>query len=403
MNIAKQELTTPEFQTLKFVPKEEPVRKRGAATPKEPIRIRTKALKDGNKSLYLDFYNEGKREYKFLKMYLIPEKTKQDKEQNKQTMKAAMTIKSEMIVNFNRKKAGIRDERTSKITLIEWMREIEKDYQRKGRVEAEHIKTTINVLLKMGKGIDKVRLCNVDKELCLDILNFLQYDYISIKGTRLTPGGAHLYYKYINNALNIAFRKEMIDKNPFVLVDKRDKISVPDPNRAFLTMEEVKLLEKSDYHAHIKNPFLFSCFCGLRKSDIKNLTWGNVIYDGDNVTLNITVQKTKNFLVVPLCKKALKYFPQKPKKINPNEKVFTLTSGENINNHLKKWMNKVGITKWVTMHTARHTFATMLLTQDVPVKVIQELLGHSEIETTMIYAKLVDNKKNDAVNKLDII
>lgn len=252
MNIAKQELTTPEFQTLKFVPKEEPVRKRGAATPKEPIRIRTKALKDGNKSLYLDFYNEGKREYKFLKMYLIPEKTKQDKEQNKQTMKAAMTIKSEMIVNFNRKKAGIRDERTSKITLIEWMREIEKDYQRKGRVEAEHIKTTINVLLKMGKGIDKVRLCNVDKELCLDILNFLQYDYISIKGTRLTPGGAHLYYKYINNALNIAFRKEMIDKNPFVLVDKRDKISVPDPNRAFLTMEEVKLLEKSDYHAHIK-------------------------------------------------------------------------------------------------------------------------------------------------------
>lgn len=403
MNTVKKDQTKSKCQTLKFVPQETPAKTIDQEIAKEPIRIRTKNLKGGNKSIYLDFYNEGRREYKFLKMYLIPEKTKQDKEQNRETMKAAMTIKSEMIVNFNRKKAGIRDEKNSKITLIEWLKEVQLDYQRKGRVESEHMGTTINVLLKMGKGIDKVRLGNVDKDLCLDILNFLKYDYISMKGTRLSPGGAHLYYKNINCALNIAFKKELIDKNPFDLVDKCDKISVPDPNRAFLTREEVKKLEDSDYYAHIKNLFLFSCYYGLRISDISNLTWGNVIYDGDDVTLNIIVQKTHNFLVVPLCKKAIQYLPQKPEKINPNEKVFTLTTRENINIHIKKWMKKVGITKNVSMHTARHTFATLLLTQDVPIKVIQELLGHSEIETTLIYAKLVDKKKNEAVNRLDII
>ncbi|MCQ2771524.1 MAG: site-specific integrase [Clostridia bacterium] len=188
------------------------------------------------------------------------------------------------------------------------------------------------------------------------------------------------------------------------LIQRMEEIKASgDKCRAFLTREEVKKLEDSDYYAHIKNLFLFSCYCGLRISDISNLTWGNVIYDGDDVTLNIIVQKTHNFLVVPLCKKAIQYLPQKPEKINPNEKVFTLTTRENINIHIKKWMKKVGITKNVSMHTARHTFATLLLTQDVPIKVIQELLGHSEIETTLIYAKLVDKKKNEAVNRLDII
>ena len=67
---------------------------------KEPIRLRTKKLSNGNESLYLDIYTDGKRDYEFLKLYIIQERTKEDKEKNAQTLKLANAIKSKRIVEL---------------------------------------------------------------------------------------------------------------------------------------------------------------------------------------------------------------------------------------------------------------------------------------------------------------
>ena len=73
---------------------------------KEPIRLRTKKLSNGNESLYLDIYTDGKRDYEFLKLYIIQERTKEDKEKNAQTLKLANAIKSKRIVELQNEEHG---------------------------------------------------------------------------------------------------------------------------------------------------------------------------------------------------------------------------------------------------------------------------------------------------------
>ena len=72
-----------------------------------------------------------------------------------------------------------------------------------------------------------------------------------------------------------------------------------------------------------------------------------------------------------------------------------------MNRTLKSWAKRAGITKAVTLHTARHTYATMLLTKGADLYTVSKLLGHSEVATTQIYAKIVDSKKAEAVNLLN--
>ena len=67
---------------------------------KEPVRLRRKKLTNGNVSLYLDIYWNGTREYEFLKLYLIPEKSKSDKDKNRETLKLANSVKAQRIIEI---------------------------------------------------------------------------------------------------------------------------------------------------------------------------------------------------------------------------------------------------------------------------------------------------------------
>ena len=68
---------------------------------------------------------------------------------------------------------------------------------------------------------------------------------------------------------------------------------------------------------------------------------------------------------------------------------------------LKQWACASGVKKKVTFHVARHTNATLLLSLEVPIETVCKILGHSDIKTTQIYAKVIDKSKRDAVDKLD--
>ena len=88
---------------------------------------------------------------------------------------------------------------------------------------------------------------------------------------------------------------------------------------------------------------------------------------------------------------------------SPNDKVFKLNR-QTINENLQSWAEAAGITtKKVTFHTSRHTFATMLLTLGADIYTISKLLGHTSVKTTQIYAKIIDQKKDDAVSLVDSI
>ena len=145
------------------------------------------------------------------------------------------------------------------------------------------------------------------------------------------------------------------------------------------------------------------CFCGLRISDVKALRWENIEKNNGKISLRIIQQKTQNYIIIPLSEKAQEYLPEQNKKSNDSFIFSNLPTEPAMNRALKIWVKKAGINKTITLHTARHTFATLMLTKGVDLYTTSKLLGHSEVGTTQIYARIIDKKKEEAVETLNNI
>ena len=372
------------------------------AKVKEPVKIRMRTLADGSKSLYLDIYRHGKRTYEPLKLYLIPERSAADRKQNATTMLAANKIKSQRIIELTTGEVGIKNT-YKKVYLLDWMGTYMEAQEKRGKKDGRLIATTIKIL-KTYAG-ERMLLSNVDKDFCLGYLRFLQTDY-NPQGRKPSNFTLRNYYSMLNCALNAAVREDLLRENPFNKIDKRDKIKEPESKREYLTIDEVKLLMNTPYPKKrlidIKNAYLFSCFCGLRISDIMALQWKNVVCDRGAYNLEIVMQKTKDPIYVPLSEQALKWMPERGNK-TAEDKVFAIPRVEYVNPGLAKWAEQAGLKKHVTFHTARHTFATMMLTLGADLYTVSKLLGHSDVKVTQVYAKIVNQKKNDAVNLVNSV
>ena len=363
---------------------------------KEPIRLRFKTLANGNKSIYLDIYRGGERSYEFLKMYIVPEKTNADRLLNEETIRAAQAIKAQRLIEVLDNKAGLKSITKGKMLLVDWVREVAKE--KEGGYQ-QQILFTAELIERYGGG--KKCLTDVDKAFCSGFVNWLKNEYKTKQGKPLSGYTAQNYYRCFCYAMNRAKRKELITANPFDLLEREDKIERPESQRTYLTVAEVKrLIETPCSNDASKRAYLFSCYCGLRISDVKRLTWGDYLTDGGQARLNIVVKKTKTPLYLPLSERALVFMPDRGEK-GDSEPIFDLPTPNQINNVLKKWATAAGINKRLSFHTSRHTFATMGLTAGVPIEVISKLLGHADISTTQIYAKIVDKKKVDAVNLIN--
>ena len=114
-------------------------RKKKVVKAKEPIRLRFKELANGNKSIYLDIYRDGKRSYEFLKLYLIPEVDESSRLQNSNTLQAANAIKAQRVIELTNSEAGvIKTSSRSKMLLIDWMKSYSNDKLKNGQSESFH-------------------------------------------------------------------------------------------------------------------------------------------------------------------------------------------------------------------------------------------------------------------------
>lgn len=147
----------------------------------------------------------------------------------------------------------------------------------------------------------------------------------------------------------------------------------------------------------MKQAFLFSCLCGLRVSDIRKLKWNDLQKSGERIRIEIKMQKTKEPLYLPISDEALKWLPQQ-NEAKGDDLIFPLTHEGTINKILQKWAKDAGIIKHISFHVARHTHATMMLTLGADLYTVSKLLGHKNIATTQIYAKIVDKKKEEAIS-----
>ena len=306
---------------------------------KEPVRLRMKDLSDGSKSLYLDIYRNGKRTYEYLKMYLIPETDENARRRNKATMNAANAIKSKRIIEMTNGEAGIENEK-EKVFLLDWMQTYKENQEKRGKKDENQIKVAIRIIEDYaGK---KVTLDQIDKAFCQGYIDYLMMEYRP-RGKRVSNFTLKNYYRVLNSALNAAVRAELMRSNPFDKIDKSDKIRLPESKRSYMTIEEVKALIATPMkYEEIKCAYLFSCFCGLRISDVKRLQWKDVFIDKGQYRLAVSMKKTKEPIYLPLSSEALKWMPERGDKA-PDDLVFDLPSGNEINRLLKPWAKAAGI------------------------------------------------------------
>lgn len=371
-------------------------RTKKATKAKEPIRLRMKDLSNGNKSLYLDIYRDGKRSYEYLKMYIVPETDENSRRQNQATLVAANKIKADRIIELTNGEAGIKQSKNEpKIYLLDWMRKYKENQAKRGKKDGYQIDTAIRIL-KMYAG-EKVTMDMIDKPFCQGYIDYLLTEYRP-SGRAIMNSTAHNYYRVVNGALNSAVREDIIKINPFTRISSSDKIHKPESKREYMTVDEVrKLIATPMRHQEVKSAYLFSCFCGLRISDITALKWENVYQDGEQTRLEVVMQKTKAPIYLPLSPEALRWMPDRGDK-SPQDKVFDLPSPAAVNALIKPWAKAAGINKHFTFHTARHTFATMMLTLGADLYTTSKLLGHTDVRMTQVYAKIVNRKKDEAVN-----
>ena len=360
---------------------------------KEPIKLRMKPLSDGNKSLYLDIYYDGKRTYEYLKMYIIPETDNNARRQNQTTMAAANAIKSKRIIELTNGKAGI--ETKEKVYLLDWMNTFKENQEKRGKKDGNQIKVTIRILREFAG--ERTTLNQIDRTFCLDYIDYLLTEYRP-KGKRVSNFTLRNYYRMLNGALNAAVRAKLIKANPFNELERSEKIRLPESKRSYMSIEEVRALIATPMkNETVKSAYLFSCFCGLRVSDIVGLKWKDVFVDRGQYRLAVSMQKTKDPIYLPLSPEALKWMPERGDK-TAEDRVFDLPSPTTMNMLIKPWAKEAGIDKRFTFHTARHTFATMMLTLGADLYTTSKLLGHADVKMTQVYAKIINQKKDDAVN-----
>lgn len=364
---------------------------------KEPVQIRTKKLSNGNESLYLDIYYNGKREKEYLKLYLVPEKTRADKLKNKETLELAASVKAKRIVELRSNTFGFVGKAKEKTNLVEWLEKEKNYYHEQGNRNYSY---TIRNLIKHISNFsgENTVLQSLDATYVRKFHEYLKGN-VNKYGGKLSPETIYTYFTVLSILLNKAVRLDMIPFNPFHKLAQSEKPKRTSSNRIYLTLEEVKKLSETECGDwRVKYAFLFCCFTGLRYVDVSRLRWKHIKQmDSGEYQLEIIQEKTKEPVYIPLSENALKWLPEKG--INGwDNLVFPFGDRSIIYDYLKKWAKDAGIEKDIVFHTSRHTCATLLLRYGADIYTVSKILGHTSVKTTQIYAKVMDETKKEAVN-----
>lgn len=218
------------------------------------------------------------------------------------------------------------------------------------------------------------------------------------KSGTVSQNTAATYFSIFKAALKHAFVDGYLTTD---LSAKVKGIQEQESRREHLTVEELNTLADTDCDRPIlKRAALFSALTGLRHCDIQKLRWSEVQKDGDKYYLNFTQQKTKGVEYMPISEQAYQLCGDRQA---PNRLVFEdLPDPSWISKPLERWIKAAGITRRITFHCFRHTYATLQLAGGTDIYTVSKMLGHTNVKTTQIYAKVVDEKKEQAANTIKI-
>ena len=365
------------------------------------ITLKKKKLKNGKFSLYLEYYKgsqldkDGKRihirDFEYLKLYLHQNPlSASEKKENKETELLAEQILSIRKAEFFQGKFDIKNTSKSKRRFLDFF--IEKTEEKSdspknyGNWTATflHLKRCINPNLLFEE---------VDEDFVKMVRNYFDKDAKTKSNLPLSLNSKYSYLNKFKASLRAAFDEGYLSIN---YASKIKSFEQAESQREYLTYQELQALASTNCKYQVlKNAFIFSCLTGLRWSDINTLTWSEVRDEDNGVSrVNFRQEKTDGVEYLYISNQARALLGERQ---HPSERVFKgLKYGAVYNNEIVRWCNRAGISKHITFHSARHTNAVLLLENGADIYTVSKRLGHREIRTTTIYAKIVDQKMKEA-------
>lgn len=352
---------------------------------KESVKLRQRTNASGSISLYLDIYRRGQRKCEYLNMYLVPETNREARDKNKQTLALAEAIRSKRAVELLNDEYGFKTKHDDVLFF---------PYAKKVAEEKKKPETINSVLYHIRDYYkkDDFRISQIDKRW---IEGFL----VHLSKAGLASNSRYMYFATLRSLIRRAVKDDIITKDPTKSIDTVKRV---DTEREFLTIEEVRKLANTPCFMDIvKRTFLFSCLTGLRRSDIEKLVWGEVQQRGEVTRLVFRQKKTGGLEYLDISTQAVPLMGERGAATQKVFKDFPSSSFTNV--VLKQWISSAGIEKKITFHCGRHTFAVMMLDLGVDLFTVSKLLGHRDVTTTQIYAKVLDKNKQAAVEKIPSI
>ena len=375
-------------------------------------KLMQKRLSDGNYSLYLEYYmgrmnitdpNTGEtkskvqRKREFLKLTILASpRTPLERQQNKETYELARKIRFEREQELKEGKLGYRLKAKS-INFFDFIKVYYDEYTKgdKRMIKAAQKRFTDFIALEYPLFKDNISPEKITPDM---MEHFVEYLQSISKGE-----GALTHWKRWKKIVKAAVKKDILRKNPCEdIIYKADEEAL---KKDILSVEEMEQLISTTYQGqnpHTRRAFIFTLYTGIRFCDIKDLTFSNVDYSNKTITFNqkkTQGHSSKSWVTIPLNNGLLSLIGQ-PDTSDPAEKIFKLPSQEMCLKALRHWTAKAGITKHITWHCGRHSFAVNILNNGANIKTVASLLGHSGLQHTEKYTRAVDSLKEAAINSL---
>ena len=360
------------------------------------VTLRKREYPSGKVSLYLDFYpaiknprtgEESRREY--LGIYIMKSpRTAQERRINATKMKQAEAIRAQRELSLINEQYGFIDKSKAKMDAVEYFYSLMLTKGPKWLGAYDHFNKFVH-----GKCAFKdlnVELCNGFREYLLTAKR------LNSKKLQISQNSASGYWSTFRAFLASAYKEGYLKEN---INDNLDKIELKETRREYLTMDELRRLYNTPCEFPVlRKASLFSCLTGLRISDILALTWNDVrdFPDGGKC-IRICTEKTDTEATIPISEEALALCGPPSTGI-----VFKGLTRNMVNTYLKPWLKQAGITKYITFHCFRHTYATQLIAGGADIYTVSKMLTHKNVSTTQIYADLIDKKKREAAEVIKI-
>lgn len=368
---------------------------------KELVYLRSRPRKDGVQALFLRFTVNGMRKDEYLKLYLVPERTKADREKNRETMALAESIKAQRIVELQQLKFGIGVPVVKGLLFYDYMQTIidRKDGTTKTswqNCRAHLLRYDPNMKLKIGditpRWVQGFRDYLDERAMQWDIDDRKR----DVEPRPISQGTKALMFQKLCTVFNLAVKEGVLAQNPALNIQR---FKEPESDREFLTVEEMRHLATVPAPSEVLGrAFFFSCLTGLRWSDIEKLTWHEVQKIGDVTRIVFKQKKTRSQEYLDINDQAVSLMGE------PGEdraRVFPgLGAIQQARIGIAAWVKSAGINKHITFHCARHSFAIMMLDAGVDLYTLSKLMGHKSIESTQIYAKILDKHKQAAITRI---